>query len=144
MAKLAPLIHPVLMIVNETGGLSELLEKILKYSFKKFYIGKETPTFNDHTILFHERFNDLKEFINAATENNTTFEKFLQKVDFKDSGEFELGQLREGIRIIFCKFFVVQSDLEEDFSGLIMKSIFPKKPYCQLTIDELRWRLVRY
>ena len=67
---------------------------------------------------------------------------FTQLDDFK----FEINELRDFLKVIFTKFFIVQSDLLDgmQFKVLLEKCIFPTEAVCQLTEDDSRWRLVNY
>ena len=63
-----------------------------------------------------------------------------------DDFKFEINELRDFLKVIFTKFFIVQSDLLDgmQFKVLLEKCIFPNEAVCQLTEDDCRWRLVSY
>ena len=142
---LAPLVHPTLVILNKTGGLAHLLQKTLLHLFGKIMRLRENISFADHVLLFgKEHFHSVKLEVEKMTKTNVTFENFLRQLDFVTIDDFELDELRLFVRVVFSKFFVVQSDTESCFKNLLMKCIFPPDPVGQLTIDDCRWRLVNY
>ena len=76
LAMLSPLIHPTLVIINETGGLSLLIEKTLKHLFKNILGLKEKDrrktTFQQHKSLFgQEHFHSVKNEIVKITKSTT-------------------------------------------------------------------------
>ena len=71
---LSPIIHPTLVIVNETGGLSLLIGKTLKHLFKTIFGLKEKErrktSFDQHQSLFGaEHFHSVKNEIVKVTKS---------------------------------------------------------------------------
>ena len=128
------------------GGISLLVEKTIKHlSINILHnLPDKKITYEDHLQLFGPKFYNVKIEIVKLTNTTSDFENYLRQIDFVDTDEYEINELRLVLKIIFTKYFVVQSDLENDFKQLLMKCIFPIHPVCQLTIDDCRWRLVNY
>ena len=145
LSLLSPILQPTLILLDNTGGLARLLQKIStgfwRYIFKP---SNDKMTIEDTLNLFESNDTRLKSELASVTTNIHDFEKFLSCCDFTDEGVFEIHELMESVQRIFAKYFILSTETSNDYRKLIHHCIFPSLPVGQLSKDDCMHRCLEY
>ncbi|CAG5088051.1 Oidioi.mRNA.OKI2018_I69.PAR.g11714.t1.cds [Oikopleura dioica] len=145
LSLLSPILQPTLILLDGTGGLAQLIQKIVTGFWRNiFNPTRQKMQLEDTLSLFETDDTRLKSELASVTENIRNFEVFLSSCQFKDEGVYDIHELMESVQKIFTKYFILSTETSNDYKKLINLCIFPSVPVGQLSKDDCMHRCLEY